>query len=271
MCRLYAFRANEPTRVECSLVHAQNALMEQSKGDMAGAMHGHGWGVADYKNGPPLVEKQTWAAFHGEHFAKKAARVYAKTVVAHVRSATVGELSIENTHPFENGPWIFAHNGTLPNFDQVEELMRPHIGSFYKNELKGTTDSEHIFMYLLTLWRQHPERPLVKTVTHGLKKIIGWCRDIDTNAPIGLNIVLTDGKQLVGSRFGRTLWQLKREHILKCKFCGKIHSQHKAGVHYKAVEIASEPITDENWCEVPDKTIYEMDEDYYLNMQNLDV
>jgi hypothetical protein len=45
MCRLYAFRANEPTRVECSLVHAQNALMEQSKGDMAGAMHGHGWGV----------------------------------------------------------------------------------------------------------------------------------------------------------------------------------------------------------------------------------
>ena len=33
MCRLYAMRANEPTRVECSLVHAQNALMQQSQGD----------------------------------------------------------------------------------------------------------------------------------------------------------------------------------------------------------------------------------------------
>ncbi len=31
MCRLYALRASEPTRVECSLVRAQNALMEQSK------------------------------------------------------------------------------------------------------------------------------------------------------------------------------------------------------------------------------------------------
>ena len=45
MCRLYAMRANEPTRVECSLVHAQNALMQQSQLDAEGLVHGHGWGV----------------------------------------------------------------------------------------------------------------------------------------------------------------------------------------------------------------------------------
>ena len=84
MCRLYAFRANQPTRVECSLVHAQNALMEQSRGDREGLVHGHGWGVADFPDGVPMIEKQTWAAYHGEHFQKKAARVYARTVVAHV-------------------------------------------------------------------------------------------------------------------------------------------------------------------------------------------
>ncbi len=33
MCRLYALHANEPIRVECSLVTAQNALMRQSQGD----------------------------------------------------------------------------------------------------------------------------------------------------------------------------------------------------------------------------------------------
>ena len=55
MCRLYAMSANEPTRVECSLVHAQNALMQQSEQDAEGLMHGHGWGVADYRDGvPPL-------------------------------------------------------------------------------------------------------------------------------------------------------------------------------------------------------------------------
>src|SRR5919108_629070 len=46
MCRLYALRANEPTRVECSLVRAQNALMAQSRGDREGLIHGDGWGVA---------------------------------------------------------------------------------------------------------------------------------------------------------------------------------------------------------------------------------
>ncbi len=51
MCRLYALRANEPTRVECSLVRAQNALMAQSRADREGVMHGHGWGVADYADG----------------------------------------------------------------------------------------------------------------------------------------------------------------------------------------------------------------------------
>ncbi|WP_320237231.1 hypothetical protein, partial [Cognatiyoonia sp. IB215182] len=42
---------------------------------MQGYAHGHGWGVADYPDGVPMVEKQVWAAFHGEYFSRKAARV----------------------------------------------------------------------------------------------------------------------------------------------------------------------------------------------------
>ncbi len=270
MCRLYAFRANEPTRVECSLVHAQNALIEQSRGDEEGLVHGHGWGVADYKNGLPLIEKQSWAAYDGEHFQKRASQIYAKTVVAHVRLATVGEPSIANTHPFHNGPWVFAHNGTLPKFALVRDKMLPHIGPFYLNEIKGTTDSEHIFMYLLTLWRQNPDIPLIELVTQGLGQIITWCREVNPQAQIGLNIVLTDGYQLVGSRYGRTLWHVERERILECAFCGKSHVHHKTGAHYQAYEVASEPITDENWHEMPDRTVYEVDEDFQLLTQTIE-
>lgn len=271
MCRLYAFRANEPTRVECSLVHAQNALMEQSKGDLHGYMHAHGWGVADYPDGTPLIEKQTWAAFHGEHFKKKAARVFAKTVVAHVRRATVGELSIVNTHPFHNGNWIFAHNGTLPNFSRVQDIMIDHIDPFYVNEIMGTTDSEHIFLYLLSLWRRNPQEDIFEQVHKGLSQIVEWCRQVDPKSNIGLNIVLTDGNRLLGSRFGRTLWHVERERIFDCGICGKSHVHHHAGEHYKAVEVASEPITDENWQEFPDRTVYEIDEDYYLLTRKLEV
>jgi len=264
MCRLYAFTANEPTRVECSLVHAQNALMEQSRGDREGLVHGHGWGVADFPDGVPMVEKQTWAAYHGEHFRKKAARVYAHTVVAHVRRATVGEPSFENTHPFHNGRWIFAHNGTVPNFSRVRDLMLPEIDRFYLDEIRGTTDSEHIFYYLLTLWRNHPEEPLLRLVGKGLAQIVQWSRDVDPDARIGLNIVLTDGERLVGSRIGRTLWHLERERIFECAICGRSHVHHDIGENYRSVEIASEAITDENWQEIPDGTVYEVAEDFYL-------
>ena len=269
MCRLYAFRANEPTRVECSLVYAQNALMEQSRGDEFGLVHGHGWGVADYPDGVPIVERQTWAAYHGEHFKKKAARVYARTVIAHVRRATVGEPSLDNTHPFCSGRWIFAHNGTIPNFSLVRDMMVPVIDQFYLNEIRGTTDSEHVFAYLLSLWRRHPDDQLIDLVARGLSQVVEWSAEVDATANVSLNIVLTDGQRLVGSRLGRSLWHLQRERIFDCEICDRPHVHHDFDQHYRSVEIASEPITDENWHELSDGTIYEMDENFYLLTRSL--
>ena len=122
MCRLYGFRANEATEVECSLVHAQNALMHQSREDLAGYSHVHGWGVAAYENAQPHVERQAWAAYYGEHFRRAAARIYARTVLAHIRRATVGEPGLENTHPFAEGHWTLIHNGTVPSFGAVKPV-----------------------------------------------------------------------------------------------------------------------------------------------------
>ena len=269
MCRLYALRANEPTRVECSLVLAQNALMAQSAGDSEGLVHSHGWGVADYPDGVPFVEKQTWAAFHGEHFAKKAARVYAHTVVAHVRRATVGDQSIENTHPFQHGRWIFAHNGTVPNFLKVRDRMVPQIDPLFRNDIKGTTDSEHIFFYLLSLHQKHPELPLMDILSRGIRQIIDWSREVDPDRKVGLNVVLSDGDHLVGSRFGRTLWYLERGFVFECPICGKSHVHHETGSDYRAVEIASEPLSDESWLEFPEDVVYSVDEDFYLLTQSI--
>lgn len=269
MCRLYAMSSNEPTRVECSLVHAQNALMRQSREDEAGLPNGHGWGVADYRNGLPLIEKQTWAAFHGEHFKKTAARVYAHTVVAHVRRATVGGTSIENTHPFSHGKWIFAHNGTVPNFLKVRDRMLPEIDPLLVNDIKGSTDSETVFFYLLSLRQHHPTVQLRELVAVGLNRLRGWCAEIDPKAGIGLNIVLTDGQELVGSRLGRSLWYLQREQVYTCDICGRTHVHHKTGTEYRAVEIASEPVSDDPWTPFADNVVYSVNEDYYLLIESL--
>jgi len=270
MCRLYAMHANEPTKVECGLVKAQNALMAQSQGDMQGYAHGHGWGVADYSDGLPMVEKQTWAAFHGEHFTRTAARVYARTVVAHVRRATVGGTSIENTHPFHHGRWIFAHNGTVPNFDDVRFRLLEHMDPLHRSEIAGTTDSEHVFRYLLSLFLRHPERGLLETVRMGLAQVVAWAKEVDPEARVGLNIVLTDGENMVGSRLNRSLYYLPRDHIFHCPICDEPHVHHEPGRDYRSVEIASEPITHgEDWYEVPNNTVYRVAEDYRLDMQHL--
>ncbi len=264
MCRLYALRANEPTRVECSLVHSQNALMEQSAGDAEGLVHGHGWGVADYTDGVPMIEKQVWAAYDGEHFSKKAARVYAHTVVAHVRRATVGVQTIENTHPFVHGRWVFVHNGTIPNFLIVRDRMIDKIDPLLRNDIRGTTDSEHIFYYILSLCLTHPDRPLLEIVRQAVHQIVDWSEDITPGRKVGLNIILTDGDRFVGSRFGRTLWHLERDYVFECPICGKSHVHHEKGANYRAFEIASEPLSDENWQEMPDNHVYCVDEDFYL-------
>lgn len=271
MCRLYAFRANEPTKVECSLVHAQNALMEQSRRDMLGGMHGHGWGVAGYPDGVPRVERQTWAAYHGEHFRKSAARVYAKTVVAHVRRATVGPATIENTHPFVHGRWLFAHNGTVPNFQKVRGRLLEAMRPLHRNAIHGSTDSEHMFHYLLSLWSREPEIDLRRTLKYGLEQVVAWCREVDPEAAVSLNLILTDGEQMVGARYGRTLWYLERDHIVPCEICGQSHVRHEPKHPYRAVEIASEPIThNERWIRIADGTVFSVTDDMRLEGEHLD-
>ncbi len=265
MCRLYSLRANEPTRVECSLVRAQNNLMRQSQGDAEGLDHLHGWGVADFANGVPSIEKDAWAADHGDYFTKKAARVYAHTVLAHVRRATVGAPSDENTHPFGFGRFVFAHNGTLPGFETLRSVLLEHIDPLHRAEIRGHTDSEHIFHFLLTMWSHGPQTDLLETVRRGLEQIVSWCNDLTPCKTVGLNVLFSDGETLVGSRFNRTLWFIERDEEFVCGICGRPHVHHIPGTNYRAVEVASEPLTPgENWKAIPNGTVFSVDPDYRL-------
>jgi len=269
MCRLYGFLANEPTRVECSLIKAQNALLKQSGGDSEGLTHGHGWGVADYSDGVPFIEKQAWAAYHGEHFMKNAARIYAHAGIAHVRRATVGPAAIENTHPFAHGVWMFAHNGTVPNFDLIRVQMLENMDPLHRTEIKGVTDSEHVFRYLMTLWERDPARPLTETLRIGVEDVVKWCHATNPTRAVGLNILWTDGKRMVGSKINRTLWYIERRGVVPCDICGQTHVHHSIGEEYMSVEVASEPITHERWREVSNGTVFTVDPDYRLNIHPL--
>lgn len=256
MCRLYGFCATEPTKVECTLVHAQNALMSQSKQDLAGKSHVHGWGVATYDGQAPQLERQAWAAYHGEHFQRAASRIYAELVIAHVRRATVGGASLQNTHPFSANGWVFAHNGTVPRFGSLKGDLIDKIAPHFRSNIQGQTDSEHIFYYVLSLIEEYGDADLVEIMLRTVTDVEAMVREVDADARIGLNLLLTDGKRLTGVRFGRTLYYIERDGVHDCEICGFPHIHHEPRKQYRALVVASEPISHEKWVEMPDRSVW---------------
>jgi predicted glutamine amidotransferase len=261
MCRLYGFRSNEPTKVECSLVYAQNALMIQSRSDMMGREHADGWGLASYSHdGEPTVEHRESAAFADLHFSAAAERVYAETVVAHVRRATVGKAATANTHPFRYRRWTFAHNGTVGDFQRLGERMVRETTPELQRHRAGTTDSEQAFLWLLTRMdragidiegnRAPSTARVADAVGSAVLELAS--RSSAAGRPSKLNFLLTDGRLMVASRFANSLYLLERDGVHDCEICGIPHVHHDSKRKYRAVVIASEPITDETWQEVPD-------------------
>lgn len=241
-------------------MHAQNALMAQSKSDLEGVSHAHGWGVVTYENAAPHAERQAWAAYHGEHFKRAASRIYADLVIAHVRRATVGAPDIHNTHPFVHGHWSFAHNGTAPHFARLKQRFLNHTAPPLRQEIKGETDSEHLFYYLLSLMHASPRKPLATVVKEGVATVASWIDDVDEKAKPGLNVMMTDGRRIVGVRWGRSLYHVQRDGVYDCEICGFPHIHHDPNRDYRAVVVASEPLTHEAWTEIPDRSLWIVEE-----------
>jgi glutamine amidotransferase len=270
MCRLYGFRANEPSKVECALVLAQNSLLTQSQGDLRGSTHPDGWGIAYYENGQPEVERRETAAFEDLHFSEAAERVFARTVVAHVRSATVGANLLANTHPYIYEGWSFAHNGTVAGFGELATSLAADTDADLLELRHGTNDSEATFLWLLTRLREAginadadgtPIEPLVNVFKQSVATLIELCEQVSPEKAARLNFLLTDGHVMVASRWNRDLHVVKRFGVHDCEICGVPHIHHHRGKHYRAVVIASEPLTHEDWQQIPQGSIVTVDRD----------
>lgn len=269
MCRLYGFLANESTKVECTLVHAQNALLRQSRADLRGTSHSDGWGISCYPDGAPLCERRATAAHEDLWFSTTAERIYSHAVIAHVRRATVGGARLENTHPFLHGCWTFAHNGTLSGFERLEPQLLAETDAALLPFRRGTTDSEQIFYWLLTKLIRAGfslERPaadyeqVASIVADGIFALATRCDDLEVDPP-QLNLLLTDGRGLIASRWNHTLYWVERDGVHDCEICGIPHIEHDPQTRYRAVVVASEPISNEAWREVPEHAVLTINRD----------
>ena len=108
-------------------------------------------------------------------------------VVAHVRKATVGAITLENCHPFVRELWgrywVFAHNGDLKNY-------APTLHGNFKPV--GTTDSELAFCWLLQeLSKSHAGVPSIEELTLTLAELVPQISASGT-----FNFLLSNGEAL---------------------------------------------------------------------------
>jgi len=283
MCRMFAFMSRVSLKVQRSLVKAENALQAQSRG------HPHGWGIGYYLAGEstPRQVKSVEAAFTDERFQRVSEFLTSHAVVAHVRKATFGDLSMENTHPFFDGGWSFCHNGTIFGFREFEAEVRERIHPRFLDRIQGTTDSEHLFYLVLTALEQagldveQPAGKLPEGTGDALSELMGWLRDRsvataeDEREPM-MNFVLTDSRVLLAHRFnGGLQFSTQKRRCADfdiCPIAEKVcFGPRRTGIRHTHVLIASDPTSpDDDWEEIPNRGWLSVDEEFRMQVHRLD-
>jgi predicted glutamine amidotransferase len=144
MCQLLGMNCNTPTDIVFSFT---GFALRGGHTDE----HKDGWGIAFFegKGVRHFVDHQAAVASPIAELIKRYP-IKSKNVIAHIRKATQGVVTLENCHPFVRECWgqywVFAHNGDLKNF-------APRLDGAYRPV--GSTDSELAFCYLMQEMRKH--------------------------------------------------------------------------------------------------------------------
>ncbi|OYT89192.1 MAG: class II glutamine amidotransferase [Burkholderiales bacterium PBB6] len=193
MCQLLGMNANTPTDVMFSFTGLATRADEHKDGFGVGFFEGRGVRLfVDHQSArvsPVAQLVKTWP-IRSEH------------VIAHIRKATQGVVSLENTHPFQRELWgrywVFAHNGNLVDFN-------PRLHAAFKPV--GDTDSERAFCWLMQeMAKAHAGVPDVDELSRTLAELMPQLHRHGT-----FNMLLSNGQALWAHASTRLHW-LERRH-----------------------------------------------------------
>ena len=187
MCELFALSSSKPATVTYSLrefaLHGGKTYKNNS-----------GWGIAYFKDRDAMLVKEAEPASDSpwvDFIANQA--IESSCVIAHVRLATIGTPTLQNTHPFRRAlgrhTHVFAHNGTLHG------LHEKYSFASMVNQPLGDTDSELAFCLLMErmtpIWTQGDEPP---TIAQRFNVFSDFAREMATYG--SANFLYSDGEVL---------------------------------------------------------------------------
>ncbi|WP_326673768.1 ergothioneine biosynthesis protein EgtC [Streptomyces sp. NBC_01257] len=233
MCRHIAY-LGPPVTLGTMVTEPVHSLVRQSwepRRQRYGTVNADGFGVGWYAEGDPVPGRyrRQGPVWGDQTFADLARVVRSHALLAAVRDATEADPDGEAAAaPFTGGGVLFSHNGAVKGWP---ESMAPLAATLPAAELlRLTARCDSALVWALVLHRLEAGDALPQAVADTV-------REVAEAAPGSrLNLLLTDGRTIVATAWGDTLWLLA-----------------EPGRH---TVVASEPYDDDpRWHEVPDRTL----------------
>ncbi len=259
MCRFVAYHGKKPVLLKTILTEWPNSLITQSKlaKESKTCLNGDGFGLGWYNreiDAEPAIFRSVRPAWNDANLLSISSKVLSNCCLAHIRASTVGDVALANCHPFAFKEFLFAHNGTIQNFTKIRKKLLCSMKDPFFNQIKGLTDSEHLFMKLM----EELEGSSISTVTlfEALKNTISFLKtlfqEIGELADFRINAVLTNGKIMTVIRYSN----LPDNPAHSLYFSPSILPE--------ALLIASEKLTggENTWKEIPSNHVLLIEENF---------
>jgi len=199
-----------PIVIDKLLYQPKNSLVNQSINarELEEPLNGDGFGIGWYVPdvyAEPVTFVSVSPAWSNRNLRNLAPKIRARCFVAHVRAASVGEVSESNCHPFQYKNLLMMHNGGVENFVRIKRKIRQPLSDELYNWIKGQTDSEHIFAYFLNYLFEHHKTVGPEAVIDAFEHTFATLKKLMAENGIDeaayLNMVVTNGLFTVGTRY----------------------------------------------------------------------
>ncbi|MDH4058637.1 MAG: class II glutamine amidotransferase [Cyclobacteriaceae bacterium] len=209
MCRLMAYKGT-PIIIDELLYKPKNSLINQSidAKELEEPLNGDGFGIGWYN---PEISKEPATfvslnpAWSNRNLKNLAPKIKTECMMAHVRAASVGEVSESNCHPFQYGDFLMAHNGGVESFSKIKRELRSDLSDDIYNWIKGQTDSEHLFAFLINHVLNKHKSVTPDAVAEAFEYTFYHLKKLMTKFEIQeeayLNMVVTNGHFIVATRY----------------------------------------------------------------------
>lgn len=212
MCRVLAYIGVE-IPLENLLLKPDNSLINQTLDpERHPLLQLAGWGFGAWsehllKPEEALLYHRPMAAFYDDNAQGLIPSLQVSTMLAHVRAAAYDSKTVladENCHPFsyQETPWIVAQNGDLPNWKLLQRELLPHCKDTYLKQMSGTTDTEFLYVLLLSLLEGDSDEEVQRGFERLLKLIVEAMKKLDLVELAKLKMALVAPNRIIGVNFG---------------------------------------------------------------------